>query len=110
MLATALNLMGLTDPGSRIDLIQCYDEFVMRYSESRHYLGGSVPAFPVEQAPMHVVLLDGRMIRTWRHAFSRGRCELDVRTAGSLDPAAGQALEQAVDRYSLFLEMPAVRL
>lgn len=52
---------GRTEAGPRIDLIQCYDEYVMGYSATRHYMGGGAPAFPFEGLPMHVVLLDGRM-------------------------------------------------
>jgi hypothetical protein len=98
----------------RIDLIQCYDEYVMGYSATRHYFGGSAPAFPLGGAPMHVVLLDGRMAGSWRHTLFPGRCELAIRLAGSSDPGAlrGKAVEgavqSAVERYGAFLGIPAV--
>src|SRR4029453_13234989 len=44
------------DADPSIDLIQCYDEYVMGYWQSRHYLGGRLPFFPGE-TPMHAVLL-----------------------------------------------------
>lgn len=100
--------------GPRIDLIQCYDEYVMGYSATRYYLGGSAPAFPEDGAPMHVVLLDGRMVGSWRHTLRPGRCELDIRLSGSVDPAPGPGLDaavgDAVDRYGAFLGIPAVRV
>ena len=100
--------------GPRIDLIQCYDEYVMGYSATRHYLGGPAPALPVDGALMHVVLLDGRMAGSWRHTLLPGRCELDIRLFPSSGPAAGPALdvaiEDAVDRYGSFLGTPAVRV
>ncbi|HJV98199.1 MAG TPA: winged helix DNA-binding domain-containing protein [Arthrobacter sp.] len=100
--------------GPRIDLIQCYDEYVMGYSATRHYLGGVAPAVPQEGAPMHVVLLDGRLAGSWRHTMLPGRCELDIRLSGSGDPAPGPALDTAVqdalDRYGAFLGTPAVRV
>ena len=98
----------------RIDLIQCYDEYVMGYSATRHYLGGSAPAFPVGGAPMHVVLLDGRMAGSWRHTLFPGRCELDIRLfdarTGPGDRAMpwSDAVQDAVDRYGAFLGIPAV--
>jgi hypothetical protein len=98
----------------RIDLIQCYDEYVMGYSATRHYFGGGAPAFPLDGAPMHVVLLDGRMAGSWRHTLFPGRCELEIRLAGSPDPGGlrGQAVEgavqSAVERYGAFLGIPAV--
>ncbi len=105
---------GSADSGPRIDLIQCYDEYVMGYSATRHYLGGSAPAFPEDGAPLHVVLLDGRMVGSWRHTLLPGRCELDIRISGSADPAPGSpldaAMEDAVERYAAFLGIPAVRV
>jgi hypothetical protein len=95
--------------GPRIDLIQCYDEYVMGYSATRHYLGGTAPAFPVAGAPIHVVLLDGRMAGCWRHTMSAGRCELDIRLFAASGPAVEDAVQEAVDRYGAFLGIPAVR-
>jgi hypothetical protein len=96
--------------GPRIDLIQCYDEYVMGYSSTRHYLGGSAPVIPVAGAPMHVVLLDGRMAGSWRHTMSAGRCELDIRLSAAADPATEDAVQDAVDRYGAFLGIPAARV
>ncbi|WP_332761190.1 winged helix DNA-binding domain-containing protein [Pseudarthrobacter sp.] len=96
--------------GPRIDLIQCYDEYVMGYSATRHYLGGSAPAFPVAGDPMHVVLLDGRMAGCWRHTMFSGRCELDIRLSAAAGPAVEDAVQDAVDRYGAFLGIPAVRV
>jgi hypothetical protein len=104
---------GAVEAGPRIDLIQCYDEYVMGYSATRHYMGGSAPAFPFQGEPMHVVLLDGRMAGSWRHTLFPGRCELDIRlthpaeTPGSPLAAAVQA---AVDRYGAFMGLPTVRV
>lgn len=119
---------GVVNHSSRIDLVQCYDEYIMGYSASRGYLGGVAPALPVDDTPMHVVLLDGAMAGSWRHTFVRPaspdqRCELDVRMAVSSGPSAGGASEaathgqgtaaavaQAVERYSGFLGMPTTRI
>lgn len=96
--------------GPRIDLIQCYVEYVMGYSATRHYLGGTAPAFPVAGAPIHVVLLDGRMAGCWRHNMSAGRCELDIRLFAAAGPAVEDAVHDAVDRYGAFLGVPAARV
>lgn len=90
----------------RIDLIQCYDEYVMGYSQTRHYLGGSAPPFPSADSPMHVVLLDGRLAGWWRHGFSGGACELDVRMDRPLDAKGLAALDAEAARYGDFLGMP----
>ncbi len=99
--------------GPRVDVVQCYDEYIMGYSATRHYMGGGAPAFPFEGQPMHVVLLDGRMAGSWRHTLLPGRCELDIRLTSSDDrpgtPLAA-AVQEAVDRYGAFTGLPAVRV
>lgn len=101
------------DGQPRIDLIQCYDEYVMGYSRTRHFLGGTAPAVPERDTPMHVVLRDGRMIGSWRHVLTGGNCELVIRTGQ--DPGGGRkgrtdrAIDEAVQAYGKFLEMPVVR-
>lgn len=104
------------DPGKatghappRIDLVQCYDEYVMGYSATRHYLGGRAPALPVAGAPIHEVLLNGRRIGSWRHTLRRGRCEMDVRLSASAGPL-NAAVDSAVAGYAAFLGTPAVRV
>ncbi|MGM9473591.1 winged helix DNA-binding domain-containing protein [Pseudarthrobacter sp. YS3] len=100
--------------GPRIDLIQCYDEYVMGYFPTRHYLGGTAPALPAAGAPVHVVLLDGRMAGSWRHTLFPGRCEIDIRLSRAADAPAGSAraqavdgaVQDAVDRYGSFLGVP----
>ncbi len=89
----------------RMDLIQCYDEYVMGYSQSRHFLGGTAPYFPEDSGPMHVVLLDGRLAGWWRHGFSGGACELDVRMNRPPTAEEQEALQSEVDRYGRSLGM-----
>jgi hypothetical protein len=100
---------GGAGSGGRIDLIQCYDEYVMGYSASRSYLGGKAPTFPRHGDPLHVVLLDGRIAGAWRHRLIRPgspgqRCELDIRIGQDRTPTG--ALEQAAKRYEAFIGMP----
>ncbi|MDQ1057686.1 hypothetical protein QFZ23_001587 [Arthrobacter globiformis] len=99
----------------QIDLVQCYDEYIMGYSVSRHYFGGTAPAYPFGDNPMHVVLLDGVMAGSWRHSLVRRgsaaqRCELDIRLSRPLGQELENALEVAVARYGDFLGMPVVRV
>jgi len=91
----------------RIDLIQCYDEYVMGYSQTRNHLGGTAPYFASAGAPMHVVLLDGRLAGWWRHDLSGGECRLDARMDRPLGAAGQAALEAEAERYGAFLGMPA---
>lgn len=99
--------------GPRMDLVQCYDEYIMGYFATRHYMGGGAPAFPFAGDPIHVVLLDGRMAGSWRHKLLRDRCELDIRLShGGDQPGSplAAAVQEAVDQYAAFIRLPAVRV
>ncbi|WP_115788004.1 winged helix DNA-binding domain-containing protein [Arthrobacter silvisoli] len=98
---------GVNGEAPAIDLIQCYDEYVMGYSQTRNHLGGTAPYFAPAGAPAHVVLLDGRLAGWWRHDFSGGECLLDARMDHPLDAAGRAALEAEATRYGAFLGMPA---
>ncbi|VXB76334.1 conserved hypothetical protein [Arthrobacter sp. 9V] len=103
--------LAVKDPAlPRVDLIQCYDEYVMGYSQSRHFLGGVAPYFPEDNGPMHVVLLDGRLAGWWRHGFSGGACQLDVRMNRPATAAEQGALQREVERYGRFLGMETTLL
>lgn len=104
---TAVTAAASVQP--RIDLVQCYDEYVMGYSASRHYLGGAAPFAPAAGEPAHLVLRDGRLAGVWRHRLVSGRCELDIRLRTRTDPETESAINQAVASYGKFLGLPAVR-
>ncbi|MGP0222555.1 winged helix DNA-binding domain-containing protein [Paenarthrobacter sp. NCHU4564] len=89
----------------RIDLVQCYDEYIMGYSQTRHYLGGTAPFFPEDKGPMHAVLLDGRLAGWWRHRLSGGVCGLEVRMNREPGPEEQAALDAQAQRYGQFLRM-----
>ncbi|MDQ0822013.1 hypothetical protein QFZ79_004393 [Arthrobacter sp. V4I6] len=100
---------GASGPG-RLDLIQCYDEYVMGYWKTRHFLGGPAPFVPVAGEPLHLVLRNGRLAGAWRHNLVRGRCELDIRLDSDHHPDDEHEISRAVAAYGRFLGMPAVRL
>lgn len=100
---------GSADGPGRLDLIQCYDEYVMGYSKTRHFLGGPAPLVPGAGVPLHLVLRNGRLAGVWRHHLVRGRCELDVRLDSGVQPDDEQELSRVVAAYGRFLRVPAVR-
>jgi hypothetical protein len=109
--ATAASDAGLAPPGAappapRIDLIQCYDEYVMGYTPTRHYLGGQAPAAVASKQPSHVVLLDGRMIGNWQHTLKPESAVVSIMLHRTLTQAQKRALDTAVARYETFLGRP----
>jgi hypothetical protein len=87
--------------GGGADLVQCYDEVIISYRDSRHLLQTEQVAFPVPRhldGFTHVVLLDGRLLGHWR--LSGG--DVELRLARPLEPGEDAALSAAVERYRSF--------
>jgi hypothetical protein len=100
----------------RIDLVQCYDEIILSYSQSRDILRTATTTFPVPRhidGFRHVVLLDGELLGHWEAQAGRaGRAGLSVetRTAVQLDDRQRTSLASAVDRCQRFLRDEQPRL
>ena len=92
--------------GPRVDLVQCYDEVVISYTETRDVLATSDVHFPVPRSIAgftHVVLCDGRLAGHWRVQRLRGGVDVEIRPARAFDPREQAALEAAVGRYEKFV-------
>lgn len=95
----------------RVDLIQCYDEFVMGYTPTRFF---NAPPLGINPArlPGHIVLLDGEVAGGWKHVMGRSSAAVPARITVSVDTrvpftaAQSDALDDAVQRYGRFLERP----
>ena len=92
-------------PPPRVNLIQCYDEYVMGYSATRFHLGGRAPTPGRSQGgvPSHLILLDGRMCGHWKHELSAGGVTIHQHLYRDFPAATRPTLETAVRRYSDFL-------
>lgn len=88
-----------------VDLVQCYDEAIVSYSESRDILQRPEVSFPVPRyidGYQHVALLDGRLLGHWR-ATPGGSIETRVNI--QLDADRQSALDRAVEHYQRFVEI-----
>ena len=90
--------------------MQCYDEVIISYTESRDVLATPV-AFPVPRhidGFTHVVLLDGCLLGHWRVRRERGgRVDVETRLQRPLDDDARRALDDAISRYHRFVTVPS---
>jgi hypothetical protein len=91
----------------RIDLVQCYDEAIISYSETRSVLTTDDVTFKVPGSTAgftHVLLGDGQLLGHWRvRRVPRGGIEIDTRLARAIDDRERAALTAAVARYEDFL-------
>ncbi len=97
-------------PVRRADLVQCFDELIIAYSQSRDVLRTDSVAFPVPRhidGFSHVLLLDGRLLGHWRQRQGRDGLEVETRASRPLDASEKAAVTDAVQRYRRFGRDPA---
>jgi hypothetical protein len=90
----------------RADLVQCYDECIVSYTESRDLMsadGTVLGAGRSDGGFQHVVLLDGLVAGRWRE---RKGHSVELRFAVELDEAGARAVAAAVARYEPFVDAP----
>lgn len=95
--------------GTRVDLVQCYDEAIISYSQSRDVLQSRAASFAVPRALdgfTHVLLRDGRLLGHWRLTRTRQRAALETRVRSRLTADERIALTKAIERFSRFLDEP----
>lgn len=95
----------------RVDLVQCFDELIISYSQSRDVLRTTSVSFPAPghiDGFQHVLLLDGRLLGHWRPREGRDGVRIETRTGRPLDDAEQAALTDAIERYRRFAQ-PALR-
>ncbi|HCT75652.1 MAG TPA: hypothetical protein DGG94_05670 [Micromonosporaceae bacterium] len=96
---TVPNKEIVADRGHRIDLIQCYDEVVMSYSESRDAL--MLPGVKVPEAHLlHLILLDGQLIGAWKPGTRKG---IETEFFRALNAEEQSAFAEAENRFHEFL-------
>lgn len=96
---------GAPPPSQRIDLVQCYDELIISYSQSRDILQTDSVSFPVPRhidGFWHVMLLDGRLLGHWRARTDRDGLRIETRTGRPLEGGEHDALADAIDGYRSF--------
>lgn len=91
----------------QVDLVQCYDEVIISYSESRDVLQATPVEFPVPRhidGFTHVLLRDGRLLGHWRAVPRRDGIEVQTRILTALDQHDERRLAGAIEQYRRFLD------
>jgi hypothetical protein len=92
-------------PRPRIDLVQCYDEAIISYAQTRDVLQTPTSSFAVPRhldGFIHVLLLDGQLLGHWRRHQTGRETSVETRIGRSLDPEEQIALEREINRYVTF--------
>jgi hypothetical protein len=89
----------------RFDLVQCYDELIISYRQSRDVLQTTSATFAVPghlDGFQHVLLQDGRLLGHWRARTDPRGVQIETRTSRLLDDKEMSALASAIERYRRF--------
>lgn len=81
-----------------VDLVQCYDEVVMGYSESRDVVVPPDRLLGAWQARWHAVLLDGHVVGQWRFTVGRDGVAVETDMWRTFTSAERAVMTNAVDR------------
>jgi hypothetical protein len=95
--------------GTPVHLLQAFDEYIIGYTESRKVLAvAGAPDAPTG-APRYsnVLTRDGQVIGFWRTVPDLEQALVDVRLGRPLDGATRNALEEELERYGRFMQLPA---
>ena len=90
----------------RVDLVQCYDEVIISYTDSRDVLATEEVSFAVPRhldGFTHVVLLDGRLLGHWRVRPSRRGVDVETQLQRPIDPGERAALDAGIANYQRFV-------
>ena len=98
--------------GAPVHLLQAFDEYIIGYTESRKVLAVAGEPDALTGAPRYANLLtrDGQVIGFWRTVLDHEEARVNVHLARPLDAATRSALEDEVERYGRFLQLPARHL
>lgn len=91
-------------------LLQCYDECIISYSESRDLMFADARGMPSAVSGTlspHAILLRGHFAGFWRRVVKANSVGVELRRFRLLGRGEERAVEDAVARYGKFLGMPA---
>jgi hypothetical protein len=98
------------DPAPTAFLLPNFDEFIVGYTDRRAVLD----AAPAEKLDArgnllfnHTIVIDGRVVGTWKRTLKKGAVTVDARLFTPLDAAEARAVEDAARRYGQFIGLPA---
>ena len=93
-----------------VHLLPNFDEYLVAYKHRAAVTDAAVPAAvgtPIALLSTPIVVLDGRVIGTWRRTITRNAVTVTTSLTVPLDRPQRAALDVAIARYGRFLGLPA---
>ncbi len=102
----------ITDEGAPIAyLLPNFDEFTVGYTDRAAALVAPLPETLAWQGNIlffHTVVIDGRVVGTWKRSFKKDAAYIDVSPFAPLGQPEAEALAVAAARYGRFVDLPVV--
>jgi hypothetical protein len=95
--------------GTPVRLLQAFDEYVIGYTESRRVIAVAGHPDAPNGAPLHsnVLTCDGQVLGLWRAVRDPEEALVEVHLTRPLDAPTRSAIEDELERYGRFLQLPA---
>lgn len=92
---------------STAHLLPNFDEYTVGYADRRPLMGANSEHLQARPELMltHVVVVDGRVVGTWRRTMRTRTAHLAVTSFGALSKSAGAAIGAAATRYGTSHEL-----
>jgi hypothetical protein len=89
-------------------LLPNYDEYIVAYADRSAVHDATAHALDARGNVLfsHTIVVDGRVVGTWKRALKRAAVVLDTTLLAPLSPAATTAVAAAAARYGAFLGLP----
>ncbi|WP_233559697.1 winged helix DNA-binding domain-containing protein [Taibaiella sp. KBW10] len=100
--------LPLENPSSRtVQLLPIYDEYIIGYKDRSAYLqskntAGQKASFTFD----NIVVAGGQIVGTWKRAFKSKHIELTINIFESLSGVQKRALDQAIEQFGHFHDLP----
>ncbi len=101
---------GEHDP-QRVDLLPCYDEYTVAYTNrSAISVGVDLTKFDPRSEGIlnYSLVIGGQFAGNWKRAIKKNEIVIELRAFAPLTAAQQQAVAAAANRYGAFLGLPVV--
>jgi hypothetical protein len=101
----ATSMLAAPDDPPRAYLLSVYDEYISGYKDRSAIADADVGAmlFTMGNALTHVVVVDGRIVGSWRRTLSKNEVSVETNIFLSLTEAQQQAISAAARRFGDFV-------
>ena len=97
---------------ARAYLLPIYDAYSVGYTDRSALFDATRMERPAAARPQslfwNMIIINGRMVGTWRRTIEKGRVHIDINAVGGLTAGETRAITDAAKEYGSFVDLPVV--